>query len=118
MTVISPRLYFKDYYIFPPLTAAVLMLAVIWWFTLSKIPASSEQVYLHYNIIFGIDRYGPRTMLYYPLLFGLGTLVVNSVISYIAYKHDRVVARLIMVLTGLIMVLLLTGVVFIVGLNR
>ncbi len=117
MIMTSPRLYFRDRYIVPPLAICVILLAVAWWYTLSKIPVATEQVYLHYNIIFGIDQYGPRSLLFYPLLFGLGTLLINTALSFAAFKYDRIIARLIMTITALIMLFLLVGLIFIVGLN-
>ncbi len=117
MHITSPRLYFRDYYILLPLLVSVGLHGFVWWYTLSKIATAGEQLYLHYNIIFGIDQYGPRSELYYPLFVGLAVLVVNSIGSFCVYRFDRTIARIIMVLTASISIFLLAAMVFIVGLN-
>jgi len=69
------------------LSALFFILAVICNFAglaylLFIIHPNSNQVPLHYNIYFGIDRYGSGWQLYTPFLFGLLLTLINFYLCY------------------------------------
>ena len=71
------------------LASSSLVLNVgIWVWILSEIPKTGDQIVLHYNIIFGVDRVGTfQELLLIPSL-GLGILVVNYILGWLAFKYD------------------------------
>lgn len=113
----SPRLYFRDWRINVPLAGSVILQAIMWWYVAARISPTSEQIFLHYNIIFGIDLVGEWWKMFYLPASGAGILLVNYLLSYFLYGSDRLLARLISFLTVFIEILLLVGIVLIVRLN-
>lgn len=77
----------------------------------------SEQVFLHYNVIFGIDLVGSSWKLYMPSLIGIGLIMVNGAIALALYQNDKIVARAIAAATALLSIFLFIGLFLIVGLN-
>ena len=62
--------------------------AAMWIWIAWQIPKQAEPIFLHYNIIFGVDRVGTfQELLLIPSL-GLGILVVNYILGWLAFKYD------------------------------
>lgn len=70
------------------LTGLFLNLAA-WVWILYEIPKSDDQLVLHYNIIFGVDRVGTFSELLATPTFGFGILIINYVLGWFAFKFDR-----------------------------
>lgn len=100
-----------------PLLGVLLMQFFIWWYIFSNIQPSDEQIFLHYNIIFGIDLVGVWwKILYLPIIGGI-MFLFNFLLSYFFYNFDRFLARLLAAWIFLIHIFLLVAVVLLVGLN-
>lgn len=90
------------------LAAVALLLPA--WKLLPQI--STEHIPLHYNVYLGIDRYGPWYHVFLPGCVGVGSLLVN-VAMQIAYIHrDRVLVRLLSIVTLMLEVVIVVGVFF------
>lgn len=59
-----------------------------WLWLFFKVPRNIDQVFLHYNILFGVDKIGERGEVYYTPLIGLAIMAVNFIIAWIIYKKD------------------------------
>ncbi len=82
------KLYFRKVpvLIMVGLTLALNLFAWLWLFL--QIPTQSEQVFLHYNILFGVDKIGTYGEIYQVPGLGLLILVLNLVIGWVLYRRD------------------------------
>jgi hypothetical protein len=89
----------------------------VWWYVLSYIHPTEAQIFLHYNIIFGVDLAGSWQKMY--VLPGVGTLIVlcNYMVAFFFYRHDKTLARILSVLTLPVGIFLAYSIFLIVGLN-
>lgn len=75
------------------------------------------QVYLHYNIYFGIDNIGSWYMALVIPLLGLLILVVNNILAYFFYIRDKVLSRILVLCAAFLQLVLLVASVFVILLN-
>ena len=111
------KLYLRDKWIVFPFIVSGLFIVLIFWFVLSKIKPATEDLFLHYNIIFGVDLVGAWWKLYLipaAALFGGGT---NLMVSYFLYRNNALVARFIAAATAALELFLLIAANLIIGLN-
>lgn len=111
------RSYARDPWIFFPGIISALILLSHWWYAISKITPTSEQLFLHYNILFGVDLIGEWWKIYFIPFFALIILVFNFCLSYFFYQQNRFVSRFLSSLTVFYEVLILIGSLLIIGLN-
>ena len=73
---------------------AVALLIFDFFWIFAEIPASDNQIFLHYNILFGVDLIGKGWRLY--SLPGLGFIIaiINFLIGWLAFSRDRFIAYL------------------------
>ncbi|MBI2989650.1 MAG: hypothetical protein HYY51_00470 [Candidatus Magasanikbacteria bacterium] len=74
-------------------SALLLNIASFLWLALG-IKSSSEQLFLHYTILFGVDYIGQYSQVYAVPGAGLIILIVNFLIGWFAYHKDPFVAQL------------------------
>lgn len=74
----NKQLFFSNSFFIIAVVINLLGLNYLYWL----VKPDSSQVPLHYNIYFGIDRYGSGLQLYAPFLFSLLLCVVNYYLSY------------------------------------
>jgi len=113
----SPRLYFRDLWISLPLIGVFFAQIYIWWDLIANINPDAGQIFLHYNIVFGVDLVGDWWRIYLLPGIGLLVLVVNYILSFYFYRSDKFMARLLSLWVLLFHALLLAGTVFLVKMN-
>ena len=111
------KLYLRDWWINSFLIATVLFQVFIWVYLIMNIGPDLDRVFLHYNIIFGVDLVGPWWKLYYLPLVGFIMLIINTAFSYFIYKTDKFLSRLLSFWSVFIHVFLLISVLILVRLN-
>ncbi len=111
------KVYFKDIFIWLPLGLLVLMFGFLWWYVVSRISPTDNQIFLHYNIIFGIDLAGSWKKMYYLPGIATAIVIVNYTVSFFLYRSDKVLAHIVSVLTLPIQIFIAYAIVLIVGLN-
>lgn len=116
-TIYSPWLYLRDRWIAIPGGVAVFLSVSIWWYILSKVPYTADQVFLHYNIVFGVDLIGSWSEILFPALSGLVIPIINFMASWLIYGSNKFLARFLAFATMVVQVFLLIAVVLMVGLN-
>lgn len=117
ITFYSPWLYIRDRWIYLPGLGVLLLTVFIWWYILSRVHPTSDQVFLHYTIIFGVDLIGPWREILTPALSGLVITIVNFVVSWFIYSNNKLLARLLSLATFVIHIFLLIASVLMVRLN-
>jgi hypothetical protein len=83
------------------------------------VPLAQSQPYLplHYNIYFGIDRFGPWYFVFFPALLGLILLLLNLIFQVALFKREHVLSLFFSISTVFTELILFIAVVFIVLLN-
>lgn len=94
MVFCSPRLYFRDWWVSGPLVGAVLIQLFLWWSLVANIRQDTGVIFLHYNIIFGVDLVGNWWQIYHLPLVGIFVLLFNCLCSSAVYFADKFLARL------------------------
>ncbi|HSR89197.1 MAG TPA: hypothetical protein VLK22_02225 [Candidatus Udaeobacter sp.] len=89
----------------------------LWWYLFSNIHSSAGQIFLHYNIIFGTDLVGEWWKIYLVPLVGIGTILLNYLVSSFFYSVDKFLARLICFWALLFHLFLTIGLVLLIRLN-
>jgi len=113
----SPKLFLRDWWISVPLFVVLGLQIFMWWYLLANFNASMEQIFLHYNIIFGVDLVGNWWQIFYIPAGGIFAFLINYFFSWLAYSADRLLARFLAVWTAIFMVFLTVAVWVISGLN-
>lgn len=93
----SPRLFFRD---FTVATSAVLMFAgVVWSFAtvILKIHPNKGQVFLHYNIIFGVDWVGDWWKMWFLPASIAAAVLVNIFAAWWLYGRNSIFAKFLLV---------------------
>lgn len=62
----------------------------LWW----QIPLNEQDLFLHYNILFGVDYIGKSWEVFKLPLLGTAILLFNVFFGWTLYKHNRFMAQL------------------------
>lgn len=84
-----PKLYFKNKYNLFLLSTALVLNLFIWFWLFSEIRPQYDMIFLHYNILFGVDFFGPWWQIVYVPLSGLFILLVNTVVAWLLFYNYR-----------------------------
>jgi hypothetical protein len=113
----SFKLYFRDLWVSLPLAGSILLQLFLWRSLIFNIRQDAGQIFLHYNIIFGVDLVGNWWQIYYLPATGILVILLNYFFSAAAYKFDRFLARFLSFWVFFFHVFLTVGVSLLVGLN-
>jgi hypothetical protein len=94
MALYPIKLYFKN---LPILFFGVVSLFVnvfIWIWLLWQIGPSPDPIFLHYNILFGVDYIGEWWRVLFLPIFGLLILLVNFLLGWLLFGRDKLLAYL------------------------
>lgn len=111
------KLYVRDRWIGLPFLVTILLVFFSFWYAVAKIHPSSEQIFLHYSILFGVDLIGEWWKVWFIPIAGLGAALVNGILSYLFYNNNKFLARFIAIVTTFLEILTIVGMVLIIGLN-
>ena len=75
------------------------------------------QIYLHYNIYFGIDNIGMWYMAFIIPLLGLVVIILNNLLAYIFYLKEKIVSHILVISMTFLQIILLAAGVFVILLN-
>lgn len=75
------------------------------------------QVYLHYNIYFGIDNIGHWYYAFIVPLLGLFIILFNNILAYIFYLKEKLISYSLLVSQVILNLILLIAGIFIILLN-
>lgn len=89
----------------------------IWFWLFWHIQPQESPVFLHYNILFGVDLIGEWWKIVYIPLTGLIILILNSVIGWLIYHKDKFIAYVLNTTTVICHIFLAVSAYLIVFLN-
>lgn len=113
----SPKLYIRDPWIAAPAAGIIFIQIFMWWNLIANIHPALGRVFLHYNIIFGVDLAGEWWKIFFLPAGGLLVFCINYFLSFMFYGTDKFLARLMSFWALFFHIFLLVGVVFLVRLN-
>ncbi len=117
MNLFLIKVYFRDRVVLFSFLLILVIQSVMWLYLLRTIHPSTENFFLHYTVLLGIDQEGPWWKLFQLPLVGVGVWCINTVLSLLVYSKDRTLAR-ILVGSILFFQLFLAWIVYLlVGLN-
>ncbi|OGH66706.1 MAG: hypothetical protein A3B90_02725 [Candidatus Magasanikbacteria bacterium RIFCSPHIGHO2_02_FULL_41_13] len=111
------KLYFKHKSTYIPLSVALFLNLCIWAWLIFNIGFSTESVFLHYNILFGVDLTGSAYKVYALPGLGLFLILFNAAIGWVMYEKDEFVAQAGNVLSCIVHIFLFVATSILVFLN-
>ncbi len=111
------KLYFRDPWVYIPFLSSVALNIFLWWSVARYLGHSSDQLFTHYNIMFGVDLLGGVWQVYALPAGGLVVAVVHAIVALFLYPVDRFLARVLAVAVGTLHLFLVPATLFIIHLN-
>lgn len=101
---------------------SLLINAVIWlalYFKLYPFSYMTEfgQIFLHYNVYFGIDNIGQWYMPFIIPILGLFIILFNNILAYIFYLREKIIAYILLISQTVLHLVLLAAAIFVILLN-
>lgn len=111
------KLYLKQRSNWLGLSLALLLNLVTWGWLGWNIRAQADPIFLHYNILFGVDFIGAWWWVFYLPLTGLVIIGVNGLIGWALFHKDKLIALLLQAVSVLSSIFLLVTAALLVFLN-
>ncbi len=94
MSIYPIKLYLKNVAILITAILGLLVNISIWIWLLWQISPTSEPIFLHYNILFGVDYIGEWWRVLYLPLIGFIIWLINNILGWVLYGRDKFLAQL------------------------
>lgn len=88
------KLYFKSLPNLIMLLASFLINILSWLWLIFQIRPQQEDIFLHYNILFGVDYLGSWWKVFYLPIFGLLIFLINTIIGWALFGKDKFIAQI------------------------
>lgn len=88
------KLYFKHWPNLIMLSLSLILNLANWFWLLWKIKPQADPIFLHYNILFGVDYVGEWWRVLFLPLAGLLIFLINGLIAWIMFSKDKFAAEL------------------------
>lgn len=112
------KLYIRYPSVFIMLVVSVVVNLSTWiWLGVRLDTAGEDLIFLHYNILFGVDLIGVWWKVYYVPFVGSIIIIINFLLGWILFNKDKFVASLLMFASTVSQVFLLIGALLLVFLN-
>jgi hypothetical protein len=97
MIFMKIRLYpIKIYLITPIITFFVIfnlfLIFLSFFWVLFQVRNSGEQVFLHYNVLFGVDRIGDYHQIFNLFFIAVLFFIINFLFSWFFYSRDKMIS--------------------------
>ena len=86
------KLYFFSIPIMLMVSLSLLLNLFSWFWLKSQLPNTSE-LFLHYNVLFGVNYIGESWKVFFVPLVGLIILSANFFMGWLLYKKDKFMAQ-------------------------
>ena len=111
------KLYFKHRPNWVGLSLALLLNFLTWGWLIWHIRPQTDPIFLHYNILFGVDFIGAWWQVFYLPLSGLVIIGVNFFVGWSLFNRDKFIALLLQAASVLGNIFLLVTAALLVFLN-
>jgi len=75
------------------------------------------QIFLHYNVYFGVDNIGVWYKAFIIPVLGLFVIIFNNILGYTFYLKDRLISYVLVISQAVMQVALLAAAIFVILLN-
>ena len=99
------------------LTLGILINLFTWGWIMFQIRPQEELIFLHYNILFGVDYVGEWWKVFYLPLVGLFIFITNFVVGWVLFHKDKFVSIILNAVSLIAQVFLLVASALLVFLN-
>jgi len=96
---------------------AMLINVFVWAWIIFQIKPQEELIFLHYNILFGVDYVGEWWRVYYLPLTGLFIFITNFFISWLSFHKDKFISIIFQAINLVCQIFLLIAVALLMFLN-
>ncbi|MFA6424373.1 MAG: hypothetical protein WCV83_03640 [Candidatus Magasanikbacteria bacterium] len=111
------KVYFKDRWVLVPALFLALFQLFMWVYAAMYVRATSDQIFLHYNVVFGVDLIGEWWKILVVPFGGLLIFLLNFSLSWYCYSTDKILARFLTFIAALLNLSLAVAFYLVVGLN-
>lgn len=111
------KVFLKDYWVNIPLGTAIFTNILMWIYIFLKLSKKSDMLFLHYNVIFGVDLVGEWWRILFLPIGGLLIIILNFILALYCYNQDRLISRFLTVFAGVFEIFLMVAVYFTVDIN-
>lgn len=99
------------------LLVAFLLNIASWIWLFWHIGPQDEQIFLHYNVLFGVDLIGPWSQMFYLPISGIVILILNAVIGWLFFRDDKFVSQVFNAVSVVAQIIILIAASLLVFLN-
>lgn len=111
------RLYLRQFPIKVMLGMAGLMNIASFVWLILHIRPQAVPLFLHYNVLFGVDLTGPWYAVFFVPLIGIAIILLNATLGWLLYQQDRFVSYVLLAIACLSNLFVLISAALIVFLN-
>ncbi len=102
--------------------SSVLLNAITWFIIFYKLYPFSYlteygQIFLHYNVYFGVDNIGFWYKAFIIPALGLFIIFLNNILAYIFYLQEKIISYVLIIGQALLQIILLAAAIFVILLN-
>ena len=113
----SPKVYWKDRWIALSAVSWLIFELWMWSYAAIYVRPTADQVFLHYNVVFGVDLIGSWWKVLLAPVGGLVIFFINFLFSWYVYGEDKILARFLAFFAAGLNLFLLIAFYLVVGLN-
>jgi hypothetical protein len=88
------KLYIKNLPNLIMLGSSLILNIAVWFWLFWQIRPQEEQIFLHYNILFGVDLVGSWWRIVFVPLSGLLIIIVNAILGWVLFRKDKFASQL------------------------
>jgi len=112
-----PKVYWTDRWVWIPAVFLLLFQLFMWVYAALYVRPTADMIFLHYNVVFGVDLIGAWWKILSVPFGGLCVFFLNFAISWSCYKDDKILARFLTVVAATLNLFLAVAFYLVVGLN-
>lgn len=111
------KIFIKDLIILIPLIISFVVQCFVWIYIFLNIGSDRDQLFLHYNIIFGVDLVGSWWKILALPFGGLLIILINFTLSFFSYSNSKIIARMLTIFTAIFQIFLAWAVILVIYIN-
>lgn len=112
-----PKVYWKDRWVWIPALFLLFFQLFMWIYAVVYVRPTTDQIFLHYNVVFGVDLIGDWWKILVAPLGGFVIFLVNFTLSWYCFSEDKILARFLTFVATILNLFLAVAFYLVVGLN-
>ena len=112
-----PKVYWKDRWVWLPALFMLSFQLFMWVYAALYVRPTADQIFLHYNVVFGVDLIGAWWKILAVPFGGFVIFLLNFSLSWYCYSDDKILARFLAFVATLLNLFLAVAFFLVVGLN-